>query len=99
MDELPKLEGKALVAGNFFEISTTCAVERGSTVCCGSVALILSSLAAVLGVSCRSAKAYLISYNLGDVMLLTLLMLLILSLILFFVILGPISRKYEKYSL
>ena len=32
-------------------------------------------------------------------MLLTLLMLLILSLILFFVILGPISRKYEKYSL
>jgi hypothetical protein len=73
MDELPKLEGKALVAGNFFEISTTCAVERGGAICRGSIILSLGlALTAILR-SGRCSEANLIGYDLGNVSLLSLL--------------------------
>ena len=70
MDELPKLEGKALVAGNFFKISTACAVERGSAVCRGSVILSLGLALAVILRSGGCSEANLIGYNLGGVSLL-----------------------------
>ena len=68
MDELPKLEGKALVAGNFFKISTSGAVKRGSAVCRGSVTLARSSVTAIL--CSGGAEANLVCNNLGNVSLL-----------------------------
>ena len=63
------LEGKALVSGNFLEISTTCAVKRRCAVCRRSITLTLRSLTGALG-CCGCSEANFISYNLGNVPLL-----------------------------
>ena len=67
MDELPKLEGKALVSGNFFEISTACAVKRGIAISCGGVILSLSLFTVILRCSGGRSEANLIGYNLGSI--------------------------------
>ena len=74
-----KLEGKALVARNFFEISTSSAAERRSTISRGGVILTLGLALATVLRSGRSTEANLVGYNLGNVSLLPL-------------IIGPVSR-------
>ena len=66
----PKLEGKAIVAWNFLEISAVCAVICGIAVSGGSVALISRSFALII-LSRRSAEAYIICNYLCGISLLT----------------------------